>query len=180
MENNENSNNNQYYNDNTNTVEFIEPVNTTSDAEIISNNSVNNNSTSNNYSEPSYTPQQTKKKGNPFRRALSYIAVGLICTIIGGAASGAAMLYILPKTDIFKNSDFYKNVESSAATSTKAAAVYGISYRAAHRFPRPFLMRSSLLAYPFCKGTGRQRPASFPQTVPKITRLVPSAYPSTA
>lgn len=79
------------------------------------NSSYNSSSTHNQYS-----PVPPKKKTGKFKRTMSYIAVGLICTILGGAASGAAMLYVLPNTNIFKSSDFYRTLESKTATSTQA------------------------------------------------------------
>lgn len=67
-----------------------------------------------NYSDHKEKP---KKKQSKFKKTFSYVAVGVICTIIGGVASGAAVLYELPKTNIFKNSDLYKSV----ATNTNAS-----------------------------------------------------------
>lgn len=67
--------------------------------------------------QPDY--KSTAKKNGKFRKSLSYIAVGLICATIGGAASGIAMLYALPKTDLFKNTELYKSLaERQVTTST--------------------------------------------------------------
>jgi serine protease Do len=74
-----------------------------------------------NYSEP--TPENPKKKGGKFKKSLTYIAVGLVCTIAGGTASGAAILYGLPKTELFKNSALYKSISESKQTSA-AQTVY--------------------------------------------------------
>jgi serine protease Do len=87
----------------------------------------NNNNTS--YSNQNYSynqygtqPNYPKKKSGKFKRTLSYIAVGVICTILGGAASGAAMLYVLPNTSIFRDSSFYKALESKATSTSHEPA----------------------------------------------------------
>jgi len=61
--------------------------------------------------------QKFKKKPSKFKKVFSYVAVGVICTIVGGAASGAAVLYALPNTNFFKNSDLYKSVAASTNAS---------------------------------------------------------------
>lgn len=71
-----------------------------------------------NYSD---NKEKTKKKPSKFKRVFSYIAVGVICTTIGGVASGAAVLYVLPKTNFFKSSDLYKSVATNVNASN---AVY--------------------------------------------------------
>lgn len=73
----------------------------------------NNHNFNNNQNTPintalNNTENKTAKKGKKARRALSYALVGLICTTLGGVASGAATLYVLPKTDIFKSTELYK------------------------------------------------------------------------
>lgn len=70
-----------------------------------------------NYSEPRM--EKPKKQGGRFKKTLSFVAVGLTCAIIGGAASGAAILYGLPRTNLFKNSDLYKSFSSEITTSAK-------------------------------------------------------------
>ncbi|ERI91535.1 trypsin [Clostridiales bacterium oral taxon 876 str. F0540] len=69
-----------------------------------------------NYTEPNI--QKPKKKGGRFKKTLSYVAVGLVCTVVGGVASGAAVLYGLPKTDLFKDTALYKSIAGSVNTST--------------------------------------------------------------
>lgn len=69
-----------------------------------------------NYTEPNN--QKPKKKGSRFKKTLSYVAVGLVCTVIGGVASGAAVLYGLPKTDLFRDTALYKSLAGSVNTST--------------------------------------------------------------
>lgn len=70
-----------------------------------------------------YNENYNKPKNKPsnFKKVFSYVAVGVICTIIGGVASGAAVLYALPKSNFFKNSDLYKSV---ATNSNPSNAVY--------------------------------------------------------
>jgi serine protease Do len=82
-----------------------------------------------NYNEPKPQEPEIKiesknpeKKGGRFKRTLSFVAVGLTCAIIGGAASGAAILYGLPKTELFKNSALYKSL--GKGVTTPVAAVY--------------------------------------------------------
>jgi serine protease Do len=76
-----------------------------------------------NYSEPKVQEPEIKieskkpeKKGGRFKKTLSFVAVGLTCAIIGGAASGAAILYGLPKTELFKNSPLYKSLGNGITT----------------------------------------------------------------
>lgn len=55
-----------------------------------------------------YEDKPPKKKTKKVKRILSYVLVGLICTTLGGVASGAATIYLLPKTSIFKSTELYK------------------------------------------------------------------------
>lgn len=54
-----------------------------------------------------------KKKKGMGKRVASYIMVGLICSVVSGAASGAAALYWLPKSGIYKTA-----ASGTAATSS--------------------------------------------------------------
>jgi serine protease Do len=72
------------------------------------------------YKEPNN--ENEKKKGRKFKKGLSFIAVGLICTILGGAASGAAILYALPKTEAFKNSNLYTSLVQGVKSSNSVNA----------------------------------------------------------
>jgi serine protease Do len=90
---------------------------------------VNDNSTSENitgYTENSNFKTQTsdvygnkhKKKRSGFNKKIfSYVMVGVICTTIGGVASGFASLYVLPKTDFFKNTPFYQQLAGQEKTT---------------------------------------------------------------
>lgn len=52
-----------------------------------------------------------KKHGKGMgKRIASYIAVGLICSVIGGTVSGIAAIYILPNTSFFKSTPLYKGL----------------------------------------------------------------------
>ncbi|MFL0245762.1 S1C family serine protease [Candidatus Clostridium stratigraminis] len=89
--------------------------------ELISSDNLSNNDQTEhndnyvfNYSD---NKQNFKNKPGKFKKVFSYVAVGVICTVIGGAASGAAVLYALPNTNFFKNSDLYKSIATSTNTS---------------------------------------------------------------
>ncbi|MCM0647984.1 trypsin-like peptidase domain-containing protein [Clostridium swellfunianum] len=64
-----------------------------------------------------------KKNRGGLKKTLAYVAFGLTCAIIGGAASGAALLYGLPKTKLFENSALYQSLNKGGST-TPAAALY--------------------------------------------------------
>ncbi|WML35591.1 trypsin-like peptidase domain-containing protein [Clostridium sp. OS1-26] len=64
-------------------------------------------------SSPNY-----KRKGKVF----SYIIVGLICSVIGGTASTASALYLLPKSDFFKNTPLYQSITQSTNTQSFSAS----------------------------------------------------------
>lgn len=89
----------------------------TTSSEQISNNSQDDHSDNYiiNYSDNNV--KSKKKKPSKFKKVLSYVAVGVICTTIGGVASGAAVLYELPRSDFFKNSDLFKSAASTAAAT---------------------------------------------------------------
>lgn len=52
----------------------------------------------------------------------SYIIIGLVCSVIGGTASSAASLYLLPKTSMFQNTPLYKSLQSSYVPSSTASS----------------------------------------------------------
>lgn len=68
--------------------------------------------------DANFAPPQKPKRRNKFT---SYIIVGLACSIIGGSISTAGALYILPKSNAFKNTPLYK----SLAQSTNASYING-------------------------------------------------------
>lgn len=111
---------------NVNTSSFSEPAQTIYEGsytepvkEVNSYNSHSYSNQSNSYNQYGTQPNNPKKKSGKFKRTMSYIAVGLVCTVLGGAASGAAMLYVLPNTSIFRDSSFYKALESKATSTTQ-------------------------------------------------------------
>jgi serine protease Do len=61
-----------------------------------------------NYSENRERPK--KKRSGMFKKMISYILVGVICAGIGGVSAGVATLYLLPRTNFFKNTEFYKSI----------------------------------------------------------------------
>lgn len=62
------------------------------------------------------------KKTSGFKRLLSYIAVGLISSLIGGSVSVAAFLYLIPTTTFFKNTPLYESINSSTNTNTSTTS----------------------------------------------------------
>lgn len=89
-------------------------------------------SSQNNFTDSDYEVTSTNKKNNKGKgkKIASYIAVGLICTIIGGTASGIASLYVLPKTSFFKSSPLYENLSQQASSNNsnyKASPVVSTS-----------------------------------------------------
>ncbi|MFT8315845.1 MAG: trypsin-like peptidase domain-containing protein [Clostridium sp.] len=89
-------------------------------------------SSHNNFTDSDYEVTSTNKKNNKGKgkKIASYVAVGLICTILGGAASGIASLYVLPKTSFFKSSPLYENLSQQASSNNsnyKASPVVATS-----------------------------------------------------
>lgn len=89
-------------------------------------------SSHNNFTDSDYQVTSTNKKNNKGKgkKIASYVAVGLICTILGGAASGIASLYVLPKTSFFKSSPLYENLSQQASSNNsnyKASPVVATS-----------------------------------------------------
>lgn len=57
-------------------------------------------------------PSNPKRKHGR-KKILSYVTVGLICSIVGATASTAASLYLLPKSDLFKSTPLYQSIAAS-------------------------------------------------------------------
>lgn len=70
------------------------------------------------YKAPKSFKPKYKHKGKIF----SYIVVGLICSVVGGAASTAASLYLLPKSNFFKNTPLYNSIAQSTNTQSFSAS----------------------------------------------------------
>lgn len=74
----------------------------------------NNNNDNHNFQNKFFKHKVRIKRG-----LVSYVIVGLICSIVAGTASTAATLYYLPNSNFFKNSPLYQNLKSgTTATST--------------------------------------------------------------
>jgi len=58
------------------------------------------------------------KKGSGRKRILSYVLVGIICSVVGGAASSAASLYLLPKSSFFKSTPLYQSITNNTTSSS--------------------------------------------------------------
>ncbi|MBP2033443.1 serine protease Do [Clostridium algifaecis] len=54
----------------------------------------------------------------PGSKLLSYIAVALIASLIGGGISTAAFLYIVPNTNFFRNTPLYESISSDTNKSS--------------------------------------------------------------
>lgn len=78
----------------------------------IPNNAAYNNTTYNTQTGP----RKVKSENSGLKRVLSYILVGAICATLGGAATTAGILYVLPKTNAFRSTPFYKAVASNGSS----------------------------------------------------------------
>ncbi|MCM8711490.1 trypsin-like peptidase domain-containing protein [Clostridium sp. SYSU_GA19001] len=56
------------------------------------------------------------------KKIASYIAVGLVCSTIGGGAAAFGTLYVLPNSTLLQNTPLYKSIESSMQNSLKSNA----------------------------------------------------------
>lgn len=69
---------------------------------------------------PEKAVQVKKQKGNGFKRVMSYVLVGVMCSAIGGVSALGAMMYVVPSSTIFKDSSLYKTLtQNNVATSSK-------------------------------------------------------------
>lgn len=57
--------------------------------------------------------KETKKSKTKKRGYMSYVAVGLIASVIGGFAGVGGVLYVAPKSEAFKNTALYKSLKSN-------------------------------------------------------------------
>lgn len=77
--------------------------------------------------QDNYIPPERPKKSN---RLVKYVVVGIVCSMVGGIASGGALLYLLPKSSAFKNTPLYQSLAQtptytdvgSTSSSLKASA----------------------------------------------------------
>lgn len=98
-----NNSDNKYY-------RIEEPAATESSTEL-SNNSFYDHDT-----KDTFKPKKNKSK------LMSYLVVGLTCSIIGGTASTAASLYLLPKSDFFKSTPLYQKLSQSSSIPNLTAS----------------------------------------------------------
>lgn len=88
------------------------------DANFTDTNSNSSNSgTSNNTGYYNYSPKNTNDVKPKKRGLASFVVYGLICAIVGGTISGVSSIYLLPKTNFFKNTPLYQSVVSSTGNS---------------------------------------------------------------
>lgn len=67
-------------------------------------------------------PVTHKKKKGFSKKAASYIAFGLTCSILGGVVSGIATLYVIPKTSLFSSTPLYESLYKTTASNIAAAS----------------------------------------------------------
>lgn len=79
----------------------------------------------NDFSEPNYNTDtfevntvNEKKKSGFGKKVASYVAVGLVCSVIGGVSAGLATVYLLPKTSSTSTPLYYS---ASSSSGTKAS-----------------------------------------------------------
>ncbi|MFL0194880.1 S1C family serine protease [Clostridium sp. WILCCON 0269] len=81
------------------------------------NNNENNENTSK--ALVKYDFKNRSKTYSRFKRILSYVAVGLISSLIGGSVSVAAFLYVVPSTTFFKNTPLYNSISSNISSTSQ-------------------------------------------------------------
>jgi len=64
-----------------------------------------------------------KHKGNRFNKVMSYVLVGVLCSVIGGASAAGAILYIVPNSSVFKDSALYKSLQGDNLTKFEATSI---------------------------------------------------------
>lgn len=69
------------------------------------------------YADYSEVKNSNFKNRNGRKRVLSYVMVGLICSVVGGTASSVASLYLLPKSSFFKSTPLYQSVANNTTSS---------------------------------------------------------------
>lgn len=67
------------------------------------------------------------QKGSAFNRTMSYVLVGVMCSVIGATTAVGAMMYVVPNSTAFKNSSLYKVLtQSGAVASSKVISTSAI------------------------------------------------------
>ncbi|OAA83611.1 S1C family serine protease [Clostridium ljungdahlii] len=64
-----------------------------------------------------------KDKLKRSKKFMSYIAVGLVCSILGGSISIAGALYFVPKLGMFKSTPLYQNLAFQNTGSEKSSTI---------------------------------------------------------
>lgn len=87
------------------------------------NNSLNDQQHTSNSSiiiQPDYSKVENEnfKEKRGKKRIFSYVMVGLICSMVGGVASTAASLYLLPKSDLFKSTPLYQSISNNTPSGS--------------------------------------------------------------
>lgn len=78
-----------------------------------------------NYTQMEPDNKVKKHKGKALGKVLSYVLVGAICSTIGGAAALGAVMYVLPNSQVFKDSPLYKSIaKSNVYTSAQYQPTY--------------------------------------------------------
>ncbi|NMM64181.1 PDZ domain-containing protein [Clostridium sp. P21] len=67
------------------------------------------------------------KNGKVKKGLMSYVIVGLICSIVGGTASTAASLYYVPKSKFFQNTPLYESLKQQSTTSSNFISASPVS-----------------------------------------------------
>lgn len=100
-------------------IDFTSELPTSSYPAYNVSNDTNYNNSNNTFTDSNYEVKTINKKtkNRSGKKIASYIAVGLICSIIGGTASSFASLYFLPKTSFFKSSPLYENLIQQASSN---------------------------------------------------------------
>jgi len=71
--------------------------------------------------DKSKSPKKHRKNG--FNKVMSYVLVGVLCSVIGGASATGAMLYIIPNSSVFKDSALYKTLQGNTSTKFQATSI---------------------------------------------------------
>ena len=121
----ENNPNNKNNNEN---IDSTSELPTSSYSSYNVSNGTNYNNANKEYSNDTFTDSDyevktisKKTKHRSGKKIASYVAVGLICSIIGGTAFGIASLYFLPTTGFFKSSPLYQNLSQQASLNNSGA-----------------------------------------------------------
>lgn len=66
-----------------------------------------------------------KKKTGFGKKIASYVAVGLVCSVIGGVSAGIATVYLLPKTGTLSTPLYYSAASTSGTKATSTSSTTG-------------------------------------------------------